>query len=401
MDINKEYNKLLNSNPEDFKDMTKDKELNAVLNAIEKEDNENDTPNLDGINTREALDFEEKVMTVKVNPITGERVPVGIVETKDTTETILDDKSFEELWEDASKGSVDLLSMEMSDEAIISAAKKQFDLPEEDTISFLSIVREYKAGKRENIYSKLPKKIKQFIDIGAMQSAKGVNVSLAQINKAKNEVTKAVIESFISDISMEIVTEDFNTKMNELFSSADNQIGSIYFETLERRQAQLDDLVSIVENDEEDNKEERLAKIADVKKAIEEATSLESLKAHLPRIKIRHIDLEQPKKLLDGFDYKYKNCNYSIYSINLVYPVLAREFKEYNSEVITRFVLAICYHTGNMKPSNFSQHVYMYTLIGNCVFLGTGDGKYTLEEKFKTNIKECLDIIQDKLLQSK
>ena len=71
---------------------------------------------------------------------------------------------------------------------------------------------------------------------------------------------------------------------------------------------------------------------------------------------------------------------------------MQRVFPEYDQNIITRFILAFCKYTMNMKPDNVFEHTFMYHFVTNIIYLDTNDSS-DMENTIKDNIRKCLDVL--------
>lgn len=407
-EMEKEYNKLLENGDKGNMKLTDAQvdEITARLNKVTKDD-----PMLNMISKLPSnggekdagydgkLDSVSEEVTVQINPETGERVIVGSVKEKTEQEQEFITDTFEELWAQAEKSSTtDINKIKIPDSMIMEQASNQFDLTGNDMNIFLDLVKRYREsdGKIPNLYSKLPKAVKNLVDAGAADVAN--NISFDQIAAAKNNVAKIIMDSFISDVTMSKATVDFNTEMNKILSDANSTAKDLYYDSVIDKLKQIDlviEQVNIGDNTEEEKKD-KIDKLTRLAKAMNDAINLDDFKEKLPRIKIKKFEIEKPRRITQDFDNKYVSSVYSIHSVSLLFKVMYREFPDYSEEDITKFILSFCKYTMNMHPENVFEHTFMYYFVSNIIYLNSQTEFSDLENTIKENVTKCLDIIAKK-----
>lgn len=397
--INEQYDKLLES-----ADITADEQAKLtdkqVDEIVEKMDNVmendsflkmvNDLPS-NGGTTETKVDVAEEKVTVQINPMTGERTVIGKAEEE--SEEITD--SFEDLWNEAAK-SDHVEDIILQDENIRKSALNRFDFSIMEVDGFIKLIKEYKAGNTSNLYNRLPKSLQQFIDKGAIDSTASANINLKQLKSAKNTIAKDLIEDFISDVSFDQASVEFNTEMNKLFSNMDVEIKELYSESVQEKILQCDKIYEEMLKSEDEATRNRAPLILDVKASMIEARDLTNFKKSFLKNKIKKYDLERPDKIYERFDQKYVNSIYKSRSISLVPPIMKRIFAEYDKDIIERFVISFCKYCVNFNTSNMADHTFMYYFISNIIYLDAQPSDNDFECALRSNIKECLDMVKER-----
>lgn len=89
---------------------------------------------------------------------------------------------------------------------------KNYNLSDEDTIKFASVITRIRAKEKFNVYSELPDELKQHIDAIVMEQ----DLSMVDKIKAKNAVAKMVLEDLIADAELDSISIDLEKAMKEL-----------------------------------------------------------------------------------------------------------------------------------------------------------------------------------------
>lgn len=401
--IEKEYNALLEKGNKGETKLS-DEEIDKIAGTLSKAAKEDpmlnyigNLPSNGGNVENGKMDTTTEEVTVRINPETGERLIVGTPEHKpDNVKEYITD-TFEDLWEKAAQSpTTDLNKMEIPDQVIMDHATEQFNLSAMEMNVFLDLVKRYRANDRNipGLYSKLPPSVKKIVDAGAMESGATNNLPITQLIAAKNNISKTILDSFVSDITMNSAIIDFNTEMNKVMSDANVTIRDMYYDSITDKLNQIDKVIEKVESGDgtDDEKKQKIENLTKLNKALSDAINLDEFREKLPRIKIKKFDIEKPLRLAKDFDNKYISSVYSIHSVTLLWKIMQRVFPEYDQNIITRFILAFCKYTMNMKPDNVFEHTFMYHFVTNIIYLDTNDSS-DMENTIKDNIRKCLDVL--------
>ena len=254
-DLSEENNtdqKLTDSQIEDISGtLNKVVEENANLKVIAN------LPSNNGILESEStLVGEDKLVNVKVNPVTHEKTVVGIVE-EDNNE--LATELFEDILDDNVDG-VNIDDIELRKEVVEKTISEKFnkEFNETEVIQLVNLLNEYRKDKTINVYSKLPKSLQRMID--TMVAKEGVPFNaMANIKKS---ISREMLDDLIFDTTIDNYQIEFNEEIENVFNGVKEEFRDM---SVKMTKEQIEKLISIEpelrEKDEE--KADRLLKIID------------------------------------------------------------------------------------------------------------------------------------------
>ncbi len=369
-------------------------EISETLNKVVEENPSlkaiADLPSNNGVDEAvSTLKNEENVMvTVNINPVTGEQYTVP---TEEKTE---EEKSFvTETFEDLLKGvgEPEFDKIDIDEDIIIKDAIEKFDLDDMEVYAFAKLVKDFQKGEVVNVYERLPLKLKTFVDTSVAMNA--ASAPKNQIRNIKKSIAKEIVESFIVDLATDKIGIDFEKELNNIFNEASEDMQQLYVDSYHEKIESVRRKAGLIENEEDKTKLLNLAE------AMEEAFSLNKFKENVSRIKIKKFDLEKPQKIFRSFNAKYERSVYNIYNVNMLPDILRKVYKEeeYSDETIWKFVLSFCKYCDPMKPEKVEEHAFMYYTIMNIIYLNTtinGGAEVEFTADLKRNIAEIFDIIE-------
>lgn len=361
-------------------------------------------PSNNGVEEREITEDTEKgslsMYNVQVDPNTGEHKIIGNADS-DT----IDSETFEEMCERIKNQDIKLDSSPISEEEIIQYIANSMngeespilaemcsdvDIDPEVLKELLVIVNRKMNREDFNIYKALPDQIKKMID-DYMLKAKISGMS-QEAKQFRNMLCESLIDEFITNISLNRITTDFNKEVESIFSKSSEEIAeSVVGYTEERNKAYRE----AAEKIDDPEKKEKILTILD---RIDEGHNLTELKEFAKKCKIKPIEFEKPNRIFDSFLLKYKDSQYNIYDISMARPILYRnlneglETPEFNDKDINAFFIVFCKQCLNFKSENPVDHAYMYYAIYNIILLDINKSDLTraVSDEFLENVKEVI-----------
>lgn len=201
----------------------------------------------------------------------------------------------------------------MSQEKLISTVKSGMDLSDEDAIKFIECIDEFRANKNANIYSRLPGKIKRFVD--GMLTESGIPMH------KREEVARMVLTEFINDENLEAAFVDLEQALNETLKIPGllDMYNSHTKEVMEKNIPEMAERIR-------DEYPDKADKLLSVKDAFERSYTFASAKEAYEkeskiRKKVRRAD-SLFKRVLDEFNYKNIKTRFKIYDIFKIFDAL-------------------------------------------------------------------------------
>ena len=332
----------------------------------------------------------------------------------------------EKLDRDVKIGLFDLENADKVDEAtkqkINDNVKSSFNLTDDETYAFLSLIDDFKKNKNTPmLYERLPASLRAQIDqlMGSVQ----INPANSNKNAVRENVTKYVMDQFINDAQVDAAFIDLEKSLNEALSLP--TIVDMYGEhTKELMETKIPEMAEKIK-EEEPEKAELLLKVkeaytksynfSEIKEKYEESSSIRS--------SVRKADI-WCRKYLEELNAKNTKTRFKMYSaldcvpaLNKVlidHPAVALETaKIYNSEVdegiqkildmeiteldIQKFCSALACSCEGYDAEKIVDATYMYYLIKNIVMLRHTEVKKTeFTGELINNICEVITLIRNK-----
>ena len=356
-------------------------ELNQVREKLEESEKQNknlkilsELPSNNGQEVHEATESgEEKYVNVSVDPKTGEKIIIGEAEKQDP---IGIDNALENVGEKANvedfekniKIEVEDIKKVASEDTILG----NFEITDETTLELLSLINEYRDGKKKITYNILPNQIKEMIDNYCKRN--GVASFSVQANTIRNNIAELLIDEFIDNISMNKYVDNFNEELENIYKTTGEEISPLIKEYNESRVEMINKACEKIEDPE---KKKIVEKTLD---NINDAYELKEFIKAAKKIKIKKFYFEKPQKVFKEFLYKYMNVKYSIYDLGMLLPILHRHLVANNiikdeDESALKLLLAFCIYCNNFKPENPEQHAFMYYFTYNIALLDIYKGE--------------------------
>lgn len=274
-------------------------------------------------------------------------------------------------------------------DSIFTEGNTNFTIPDEDVLVLLNIVDKVRKKENINIYANFPQSIKDMINKYMLEQ--GVQGYSVQANSIRNMLASTLIDEFISNISINKTVDSFNKEMEDLFVKTGKEFSKMYKEYDTERTKYLE--AALEKIPEGDPKRETIIKVLD---SINDAYKLTRLKEATSRLKIKHFDREKPERIFSDIDFKYRNTEYNIYSIDQVlgvlYKHLAPEIEKTLPEDMDEekkkatatamacaesvdFLILFCKFCRNYKAEVPEEHAFMYYTLYNIMLLDIYKGE--------------------------
>ena len=321
-------------------------------------------------NTTEEL--EKKTSNVIIDSTTGEHKILSTEESTDTNK----DEEFEKIVQ-VSSAEEDTTPITKEDVEACNDSEDlmQNNLSKEAITGLLDVANKRIKKEKFNIYAELPEEVKNLIDNYVDNMSK--EISDHDKTTIKKHVAEGLVDDFITKVKVNKAKTDFATELDKLYSEANKDISKSGIELVEERNKEYR---KIAEKMSDEAKKEKLLTILD---QIDEARALTSLKEFASKNKIKHFQLEKPKKTYNDFLNKYKNSTNNIYNIELAWNVLNRKLD--NPQDADIFLISFCNQVRLYDVKDMVKHAYMYYVLYYCATL---DGDVT--DTFINNIKEVV-----------
>lgn len=377
-----------------------DKDIESIASVMEENIESSpdlkvlaEMPSNNGVeDSKENLEGYEVTQNVSIDPFSGLARPTD--ESVDYENG--SDVSFEDLVERAKSGDFEE-KVEITEDDIEKQINndndffKDLDLSSTATLQILNVTKRVQNGEKFSVFKALPLEVQERLN--NYMSINGIGDHSARSNEIRNDLAEMIINEFITNISFEKYTMDFQKEMNSLQNKVNEELSTMYMDYNENRDKYIRSLI------EDTDDEEKKKIVGDILDSIQDGFDLNRIKeaAHNHKIKIKRFDIEKPKRSFDGFLNRYQKSTYNIYSIYTVYEVLVRHFKEEaTNEEILKFLIAICKVTQNYKPENPVEHAFMYYAMYNPLLLDIYKGEEYLSfaPKYKANVLEIIGLLK-------
>jgi hypothetical protein len=337
-------------------------------------------PSNNGIEeNREGGDLIPVEANVIIDPITG----THNVTTEDVKYSKL---NITDVMEMSSK-ELDSRNVDITDESF-SKIRDSYSISDDDAKKFISVLIEYKNGRKFNIFNALPTSMQVII------SSSAPNLGYAKPpTHILNFLAKELIEQYIHEMYIDQEFIDFQKSLEAEFNLPD--ITTMY-------QEYQKDLMekSIIEKadrirEQYPDKAEKLMKISE---AYKNARTLDNFKTALIRnkkLKLRTSDLNGYVRYCKEFNFKYEKSKLMINDVSIIGVILGRKLKNTPLTDIERFVVAFCKFTSFMTPNNIEEHTFMYYTIKNIMSLDYIDDSSDFSQELLNNIIEVIQLTKN------
>lgn len=363
--------------------------MNDILKSNSELQSISNMPSNNGVseNNTEPEKGEARKAQVKIDPNTGEKSVVGIVENKDKD---LDDV-FKSMGEAAENVSFDE-NFEIHPEDIKTIIKEDdmiksdFELSDAAILELIDLVNRYRAGESIR-YKDIPLEARsEYFDKLLSQNGISPTNFSKEANSVRNELAEIIISNFETNLSMNKFMEDYNKEMENIFVGLNDQI-STYIKNYDAEKTKY--LEKVCANITDENKKKKLEQVLD---SIYDSYKLSRMKGF--HVRIKKFDLEKPDRVFEAMNYKYANdTKYNIYELHQVASILSRHLTKNNyNDFGLKFILTFCKFVQNYTPNNPIEHAFMYYVLYNIVLLDVYHNKDYDEfaHKFLANIAEVM-----------
>ena len=327
----------------------------------------------------------EEVVTGQINAANGLMMTIPYNKMGELTEADVDD--IIALKEE------DMNKVEMNEENVSEFLSSYEGLSDEDTKQFINAVNRYRRHEKFSYFKELPlpiqKEIDKYVDIGCASHG----ADKATLNTFRNQMAKELYDSAIFDNYQKKAFHDIAEYTNQEISKEADKLNESMssFNASHRKKYEHDFLEEAdrIEKEEEDTEENR-EKVAKLRAAshnfIQAYTYEEMYKAYKNgKIKVKPIMVDKFKRTCTEFNQKYYNSNFTIRDIGTTISALDRNLpKHYDIRLLQKFIVAFIVYTRNYKPSDVTQHIFMYFFIQNILTL---DVKLPDEESINFNVE--------------
>lgn len=384
------------------KNVAESDKLSFIANLPSNNGEEENANKEDGYYTKAAI---------AIDPETGEHKVLGNFDENSEKDV----KSFEEAIDDSDindftfeedtspiteEEAISTLNDLKSDpNSMIGDITKDLDLSPEDTMTILELANKQMNHEKFNAYKEFPQSIRDMINKYLGPQIAGNNSNEAK--RIKNTVSEALLDEFITSISIDRTKNTFNQEIENMFSKTSAEVGDSIIGYTSERNAKFREYADQLEDEE---KKEKISTILDI---IDEAYNLNSLKEFCKKCKIKHIELEnidaKKSRYIDDIMTKYdNNKNYNIYNLYNAEAILRRKLNQsdddqYNNKDVRAFLVAFSMYCRNYNPANVNEHTFMYYTIYNIVIsdVNIGENK-NVSDIFLDNIKDCINNLRER-----
>lgn len=339
----------------------------------------------------EATDKQEGyagTVSVSVDAATGERKPTFEKEEENPLNALDFDEMVKRAEENLgeSEKNVEITEDDIADQ--ISKDNEYFkdmDLTSEEIMQILRVVQRVQKGEDVKVFREFPQKVQDALN--KYLSRQGIVGYSAQANQMRNALGDIIASEFITNISLDKYTMDFQKEMNALQNKVDTELSKMWKDYTSERDKYVR---AIMEEEQDESKKKAIGAILD---AINDGFALERIKKAAGGIRVKKIEMEKTKRAFDIIHNKYQDSTYNIYSVNRACEILQRHMQGIvDPKDVLKFFIVICKFCMNYKVSNPAEHAFMYYAMYNPILLEVyKDEEY--KEFFDSYTKNVLDVI--------
>ena len=231
-------------------------------------------------------------------------------------------------------------------------------ISEDDALALAKVALEYRADKTIKVYDKMPDGVKKYIATIQMNINRPTNRS----NKiSKENAAKFFIDSFLNDAELQMALEEFNTQLNDAYTSMDSEISKLFSDAYEEEFAKIDEY-----RDEDPEKADRIEKI---KNAFDEAKP--PFQKLLDWIEPRHRKILFKRaefRFTDETFYFNKLVNVTdvrVPNIRDLLEVIKAYMPDKTDIEVKRFIVAVCRHVMDYDFTDLGNVAYIYRFVDN------------------------------------
>lgn len=366
-------------------------ELMAVKEALE-----NGETVADGAITSTPGSGETINASVSINNATGERQIVDV-----NPEFKSDNMSFDEFIENPD---IDHSNVNIDNNIVEKVSKDKFEgINPKDMAMLIQLINDYKEGKVKGLaaFDMLPEFLKMSFNAAATES----RVPMNKLNAYKKHFVNTVLDDIINDAEMEQTTIDFNNQIAQIYKDYGNDVALLYQSSIFEKIKTLQETIEDLKKGNEEGLERKTDNIQAIIDGLYESIYLEKFSEFAIRAKIKPFEMEKPEKVYRDFLYKYNNSKFMISNVaDIVAPL--QKYCGFTEDKAKEFSILFCKYTKNMKPSNLSEHTFMYYVIANILSINALGGNIVEDENnpiknefidiLISNIKSIMEIRENK-----
>lgn len=387
-----------------------DQNVNEFIEAVESENKDNESiqnmKKVKEMSIDEMLDGEEKKKNVRmtINPSTGlpEGTSIAAGYGYDKDNDIFDD-----FLDDDDLKPADTVDTDFSEEQIKDVLGGSEIHYEEATLADIYAVKDLLIKKNETgevKYADLPDFLQKRVDRTVRAGMGSGALSGSHFRTARNMLANEIMETIYTEVvnkKFEEICVDLNTSIQNLAKKESAEIRSA--QHAQHMRTFVVEMPRLAKEKYADDPEKSKL-LLDISDGYKQAHSLEKMYDRFckggKQMKIRHIDLENPDKVIDEFKRKYVKSKYTVRNLHVAADVLCRHVnKRFSRTTINAFVITFCKYVRDMTPANVDEHTFMYYFIDNVLSLDiptTNKDDVSYNEEFIDNVNHFMTAISDR-----
>ena len=309
----------------------------------------------------------------------------------------------------------DMNTANISESALVSKAKNELDLSDDEVMSILNIISEMQKDPHYPVYKNMPGKLKDMVN--AVAATNGLPKS--QINA----LARMIMYEFVNDSEVESIFIDLEKSINEALKIP--SIMDLYTEHTQK--IMLESIPKAIEEikDIDPEKADMLSKVKD---AFERSYTFSEAKAEYERnSRLRKCVRKHDQwftKSLDEFNYRNEKSNFKMNDVRELPSVLAHvlieepkltanSYKQYGDEPpenvkkildlditqddISKLCVLLCKSCENLDSKYVIDAAYMYYMMKNIIILKlTNEAKTDFAAELINNICDTIVFIRNK-----
>lgn len=340
-------------------------------------------------------EMRDTIQNVTIDPVTG----------KATQISDYDEDKFTGDFEDLFNGDLDGSEPVTYDkDAVMQVLQKNYgkhNMEVADLERLIAAMDKQRQGEKVK-FTDMPPIIQKEIMNTIITEGNGKYVANKEI---KDQMTRIFIQGLMEDSLYQEINNVFLDLGQTINNIAKEEATEAYNNSFAEQRKILETVIPETAEKLKDSDPEKADALQGVHSAYKNSYTLEGMLfgyTHTGKCKIKKYDVENIQRWYDDFNRKYENSKWIIRDISMVEPILRRRLDEekYTINDIKAFLLVFCKYTMNMRPSNITEHTFMYYFIMNIINLDIFDRDNEEDAKFYGNFvdKICnfIDIIKER-----
>jgi len=329
---------------------------------------------------------------VKIDPETGEKSLLDVVENKEEISESEKIDNFTSAFNDIDINNVEITANDVTNQLKEASmlSEEGFEISQQTALELVEMLNKYNATNVIR-YSDFPEEAKAYLDKYFAEN--GIVGHTVQANTIRNTIAEAFANELKSNIQLQKFNDEFNAQLEGIFDKFNEELSPLFMNFNNSREEYIK---KISENITDEVKKAKAEEIIDI---IHDSFELNRLREAAGKTKLKRYCFERPEKFFRIVTAKYKDNNYNIYDPALIVKILDKHLKDHNiipeddKESALRVVLVFCNMCLNYNVEDPANHAFMYYFTYTAVLLDIYKGKEydQFAPAYLANVKKVID----------